>query len=440
MDKELRIWNGDSQNLIPTSAKSSAEITSYAVQLKQKDKDQIIFAFDNGHYDMGLTFLWEKTISALKNELSTVGVSLLGEMLGKIDVDENDNVGDILTTKETIHLAEELGAISSTGAMRLRHTNEMMNHFSRLGDSESESEEIEESEAKSSLRACIKSVLSKPKVEIAKDFIKFRELIENSTFQENDTQFQALLSSPYFFKKLTLGILLSAAKNNIGAQLEHSLANINTLIPLMWDGFRDAERWQVGHAYAEVYSDGKTSSVGAIKSVLMKTRGFDYVPENLRSDTFVKITEAILRAHDGLGNFHTETSPITSLKKLGSVIPTPAFPACMTAMLCIKLGNKYGYSWDAEPIATELLNNVTPDRWQYYLNQILPGDMRVLEKLLEDLPLSRWMDEAKLRKLNTLQIKNNAIADLIKASIKKNKTRAMNASKKLIAQYYRSIQ
>ena len=436
MSKELRIWGEDSQNIIPASAKTPKEITSYAVQLKKKEKNQIVSAFDLEHYDMGLTFLWDRTASALKNELATVGVSLLGEMLGRPDVDENDDVNDILTTKDAIHLAEELGVISSTDAMRLRQTNEMLNHFSQMSDDESENEEIEEHEAKSSLKACVKSVLSRPKIEVAKNFVDFRESIESSTLQVGDSQLEMLISSPYFFKKLTLSILLNAAKNNSGAQLEHSLANINTLVPLMWDEFRGTERWQVGHAYAEAYSDGKTSSVSALKSALMKVGGFDYVPENLRSDTFVKAAEAVLRAHDGAYNFYNEHSPVMSLAKLGSAIPTPAFPACMTALLSIKLGNKYGHTWDAQPVVTGLLDNVTSDRWQYYLNQVLPGDMRVLGKLLEGQPLSRWIDEVKLRKLDDLQIKNSTVARLVNASVQGNATRIASASRKLISQYY----
>ncbi|NJK42813.1 MAG: hypothetical protein HC937_04060 [Aquincola sp.] len=58
-----------------------------------------------------------KTVTALKKELSTVGVGLLGEMLGKVDVDEDDDVDDILTTQDAIRLAGELG---TSMARRLR--------------------------------------------------------------------------------------------------------------------------------------------------------------------------------------------------------------------------------------------------------------------------------------------------------------------------------
>jgi len=81
---------------------------------------------------------------------------------------------------------------------------------------------------------------------------------------------------------------MNAARKNVGATLEHTLANINVLVPAIWHNLRDSGRWQIGHCYAEAYSDGKTTVVGGLKSALLKVKGFDYVPENLRSDTFVK--------------------------------------------------------------------------------------------------------------------------------------------------------
>lgn len=434
MSKELTIWDTERKDLVPSTAKTPSEIAECAVQLKSKDKTQLVSAFEMGHYDMGLTFLWARTIAALKAELSTVGVGLLGEMLGKTGVDEGDDIEDILTTKDAIRLAEELGVVTSTDALRLRQTFELITHFSQLG--EGEYEEISEEEAKASLRNCVKSVLARPKVEVAKTFVEFREALENKTLTDGDPQIEMLVSSPYFFKKLTISILLNASKNNSGAQLEHSLANINTLLPLMWKSFRDTERWQVGHTYAEVYADGKGSSVSALKSALMKVNGFDYVPENLRSDTFVKAAQAILNAHDGMNNFYNEYSPTNSMAKLGTTIPTPALPACMTALLCVKLGNSYGVSWNAEPVASKMLNKISDDRWQYYLNQAFPGDTRILNKLYYSGPQSRWFELVKKYGLSELQIKNKLVSKLISASVKKKTTLVDSAVKQLLAEFY----
>lgn len=430
------LWQPESGELIPSSAKTPSEISSYAAQLSIRDKRQIVSAFESGHFEMGINYLWGKTVTALKKELSAVGVGLLGEMLGKADVDEDDDVEDIITTKESIILAEELGIVSATDALRLKHTYELITHFSRLEIEESDFEEIDESEAISSLKSCIKSVLGRPKVEVAKKFVEFREALEGETLSETDQRVDMLRSSPYFFHKLTVSVLMNAAKKNTGANLEHALANINVLIPAIWQKLRESEKWQVGHAYAEAFADGKTTSVGGLKSALLKVKGFDYVPENLRSDTFIKAAEAIFKAHDGLNNFYNEPAPVKNLAKLGSTIPTPALPSCFSALLCVTLGNSYGVSWSAESEARVILKSLSADRWSYYLNNVLPSDTRILDKLGFSKPLAQWLHLVDEYELTSLEIKNPTVSSLIKASSDKKETRIKSATKKLFEEYY----
>jgi hypothetical protein len=318
----------------------------------------------------------------------------------------------------------------------LKHTYELITHFSRLELEESEIEEIDESEAISSFKACVKAVLGRPKVEVAKKFIEFREALEGESLSESDPRVDMLRSSPYFFNKLTVSVLMNAAKKNSGANLEHALANINVLLPAIWSILRETEKWQVGHTYAEVFADGKTTVVGGLKSALLKVKGFDYVPENLRSDTFVKAAEAVFKAHDGLNNFYNEPVQVKNLAKLGSTIPIPALPACISALLCVSLGNSYGVSWSAESEAKNLLRKLSTDRWAYYLNNVLPGDTKVLDKLSSEKPLAKWLNIVKEFDLAALDIKNTTISSLIKASLDKKEIRIKNAKNKLLEEYY----
>ncbi|WP_429069444.1 hypothetical protein [Aeromonas dhakensis] len=426
----------DSNKIVPATATTPAEISKYAVQLNERDKRQIVSAFEAGHFEMGISYLWGKTITALKKELSAVGVGLLGEMLGKTGIDESDDIEDILTTRDAIRLAEELGIVNPTDAMRLRHTYELITHFSQLEYSDSYNIEIDPLEASTSLKSCIRSVLGRPKVEVAKKFIEFREALENESLSETDTRVDMLKSSPYFFYKLTVSVLMNAAKKNSGASLEHTLANINVLIPAIWHSLRETEKWHVGHTYAETYADGKTTSVGGLKSTLLKVKGFDYVPENLRSDTFLKSANAIIKAHEGLNNFYNEFLPVKNLTKLGSTIPTPALPACITALLCVTLGNMYGVSWNAVQPAKELLEKISGDRWEYYFNNVLPSEPRILNKLVLDKPTAEWCKLSKELSFNELSVKNKDVHSLIEASLVNKSDKVKRIAMKLTSTYY----
>jgi hypothetical protein len=436
MSDALVSWQPEVSDLLPVRVKSAGEITGYAVQLSNRDKGQISNAFKMGNFEMAVTYLWGKTINALKKELSNVGLGLLGEMVGKSGIDETDDVDDILTAKDAIRLAEELGIVSQTDALRLRHTYELVLHFSQMEADQSDSEELEESEAISCLKACVRSVLGRPKVQVAKKFIEFREALEGETLILTDNRVQTLLSSPYFFKKLTVSVLMNSAKTGLGARLEHALANINVIIPAIWPSLRDTEKWQIGRTYAETYADGKTHTISGLKSALLKVKGFDYVPENLRSDTFISAAQAIVKAHEGFYNFYNELEPVKNLSKLGSTIPTPALPACISALLCVVLGNHYGVARSAQPDALNLLRRLSAERWAYYLNQVFPGDTRILNKLLDDNPLRRWMQIAIDCKFSEVNLKERRVSTLITASINGRQPQVQTTANQLLNDYY----
>jgi hypothetical protein len=432
----IALWQPAANELVPANAKNALAITEYALQLGNRDKSQIVSAFDSGHFEMGVTYLWGRTINALKKELSNVGVGLIGEMLGRTDIDENDNINDILTDREAIRLAEELGVISSTDGMRLRHTYELITHFSQMDSDEGDQQNLNQHEALASLQACVAGVLGRPKIEVATKFIEFRSALEAKSIPENDPYVEMLKGSPYFFYKLTISVLMNAAKKNVGANLEHALANVNTLVPALWDNLRHTERWQVGHTYAEAYADGKTTVVGGLKSALLKVRGFDFVPENLRSDTFVKAADAIIKAHEGLNNFYSEAAPVKALTKLGTTIPTPAFPACLSALLCVFLGNRYGVAWSAQDDANSILDAVTSERWAYYLNNVLPSDTRVFGKLVLQKPRTRLIELVAQRNLSQVDLKNKTAQQLIEAAANLNEAKVESLSRKMHDEYY----
>ena len=129
-----------------------------------------------------------------------------------------------------------------------------------------------------------------------------------------------------------------------------------------------------------------------MRAALMTVKGFDYVPENLRSETFRAAARAVLSAHFGYSNFHNEPKPMETLVRLGSSIPGPAMAECFSAALCVRLGNRYGHSWAAQATVEKFLKLFRQNQWEYYVNKLLPTDTHVLEKLaFDDGPLGRWM-------------------------------------------------
>jgi hypothetical protein len=271
------------------------------------------------------------------------------------------------------------------------------------------------------------------KIEAALDFASFRDDLEAKVFTLEDDKIKHLLTSPYFFQRTIIRTLLSLTKTAESAQLENTLANLNVIVPGLWPKLNKPEKWQIGQTYAEIFAAGKAKASAGLRKALLKVKGFDFVPENFRSTSYIKIANDILKAHSEMYNYYNEPAPMKTLNEMGSTIPTPAFSVCMTAILCVKLGNSFGISYDAQPYADSILKSTTKERWQYYLNDCLPSDDKILYKiLLNTNPLNRWIEMVNEYKLTDADITNKFVKNVLTYSLAGNVEKTRDSIRNLI--------
>ncbi len=422
---ELKLWNSNADVAIQDT-KDVEAIARVAKQLKPVDQRQLVTAFNAGNYQMLSTYVWSKTIAALKSQLTKMGSAFIGEMLDRPDINDQTNLQQAIPDFEAIQLAENLGLINAKSAFRLKHAMDLLAYFNNPDLEELDDNDFSKIDAMQVLLACVQGVLGQDKIELRIDFKKFRDSLEDGLLTHESQNVATLMESPFFFKRATIRILLSIIKSKSGAQLENALANALLIVPSIWSDLKQPERWQIGRCYAELFNEGKSTAVSGLKKVLLKVKGFDFVPEDLRSTSFIKAANEVIKAHEGTNNYYFEPAPTKVLKDMGSTIPTPAFPICMSAVLSIKLGNLWGYSWDAQYSADGILENVKKDRWIYYFEECLPTDSRILYKLTQDKPRNRWIELIKQTEemsevaeaLKNPSIKNLALASLSGSSVR----------------------
>lgn len=415
-ENKVTIWQPDQPAKISKSLTSPKEIASFAIQISERDRNQIISGFKSETYEMTCSYLWQRSIIILKKQLGKLGTQFIAEMLNRQDFDPDIPVEDFLTDGEAIRLAEDLGILTSTGGLRLQQSRETITHFMQKTDDFDE-DEMTKSEAVSILRACVENILAKELTQSAINFQEFRNQLVTAVFDEEDTRLQILYDSPYFYQRTIVRVLMALSKSAAGAQLENALSNLNILVPLLWDKVQEPERWQIGRTYAEVVADGKLAASSAIKATLLKTKGFDYVPETLRSRSFVNIAQSLQDAHNGFDNFYNEPGPMKTLAEMGTIIPPAAFPVAMKATLCVRLGNFYGRSGAAQADAIKLLSNITKDRWKYFLESCLPTDEDLLFKISSSGRCSsNWLTLVNEFKLNEITGLKNDIKKLVQSS------------------------
>ncbi|CAM3435937.1 hypothetical protein [Sphingobacterium prati] len=374
---ESQLWTGPNGVNLPRSSDKPDEILPYATTLTGRQQHQIVAAFQLEAYDMAAEYAWKKAMVKLKETIGTLGMKFIGEMLSRPDLDDFTPIDVAITDHTAIELAEQLGVINKTAAIKLRHSNELINHyFSKEAD-----EELDKTTAFGIVKSSIQYILGEQDISIALEFSTFRDRLLNETLRIDDPHVEQIINSPVFYLRTALTVLISAIKYENGAKLEHALSNLNLMLPHIWDSIGDNDKWNVGATYRDVTATGNSIAINGVKSALMKVGGFDFVPENLRSSTFVKAAKQLLEVHFAFNNFHNEPSAIKKLSNLGTTIPVPALIDCMQAYLAVYLGNSYGISRTAAPIAENELKKISRDRWLYYFERVIDKDEVVLRKM-----------------------------------------------------------
>lgn len=392
--ESIQLWQATDQVSIPKGVTEPDAIVAFGSEtLSKRDIASIAKGFEAESYEMVSTFVWTKAAATLKRQVAMLGMEFVGEMLGRPDLDDDSDPATAIGDHEAIALAEDLGMVTTTQALRLKHSLELVAHFSKLPNRPGVQEEMDRGEAVQLLKTCITSILGKPQFAAAMQFAKFRDRLTSVTFKANDTDVAAIKASPYFFIRTTLSVLLSAIKTSQGASLEHAVGNAMTLVPILWDQIREQERWQIGQKYAEVSADGNRIASAGLKRALMDVRGFDFVPESLRSNTFTEAAATVISAHFALNNYYNEKQPMEALAALGTSIPRPALAKVLEAVLAVRLGNQWGEARSAQPAATRVLDLLRPVQWAYYFDECLRRDRTVLDKLaFEERPRQRWCE------------------------------------------------
>lgn len=386
MNEIIRPWEASVQNSMPANIKDIKGIVEYGNNnLTVKQQKQIVGAYNMEAYDMAAEYAWKKAIIKLRNSLANLGMDFIAEFVQRDDVDEYTPIENVLTERATIDLAERLGGINSTGALHLRQAQELVNHYlSAKSDNE-----MSAIDSLSVIRPCVEYILSEPNVKVAVAFSEFRNRLLNEDLKLKDTVVAQVINSPLFYIRTVITILLSAIKKNKSIVQEHALVNITMLLPEVWGKLSSSDKWMIGETYRDVFASGDAAATKGLKLALGKVGGFDFVPETLRSTTFKEMARKLIDVHDSFNNFYNESGVVKALANLGTRIPEPAFLVCLDAYLLVYLGNYYGYSRNAAPIAEEELKKISKDRWQAYFSGYIHTDDRILNNLETPTQVSR---------------------------------------------------
>lgn len=366
--------------------------------LTESQKSHISIAFNAKAYDMAAEYVWKKTITRLREAVLSLGEDFISELLQEGNT-SNIDVYSALTDYKTINLAEQLGMIPHSGAMELRQGLEALQfYFSSIAAKEGAY--IDNLKVLNIIKTCVIYILSKPNMDVSIRFDQLRKTLLTQDIKESDIQIKQLKESSLFFIRTICTVLMSSMRNSQNANFEHVVNNFKVILPLIWEKLPDEDRQKIGFLYRDVVSDGNNKAAAGIKYALSQNGGFDYVPENLRSQSFIAAAHALIDVHFEFDNFYKEPRYVRELASMGTFIPEPAINQCMKAYILVYIGNYYGVSVEAKPIAYNELKEISKEKWIEFFDKFLPYDMDLISTLYSSSqkPIDNFL--AMLRQLN----------------------------------------
>ena len=409
-NQSMVLWEPNAGILIPKSA-DVVEILENNVQLKEREIKGIYNNYQNESYEFAAEPLWNRTMSLLRKRVLALGEEFVCEMVG---IDKLEYVRE-LPEFEVINLAMELGFINNTGKIRLMHSYETITHYFQR-DVE---DEMTKSEVESIIRACVQYVLGVNESEIVFEYNDFRNSIKLEKFDRDSTKIEVLKNSPYFYKRTTIRTFVNLISTTEGAEFENVISNFDVVLSAVWGDLSSDDKYFVGITYSKYVNKGAKEYIVPIKNALIKVGGFDYVPENLRSLSFINVAKKVKKVHYAMNNFYNEPSVVKELERMGSKIPRPAIKEVISATFMILMGNVYGRSFDALEPAKDILKKLTESDWIYYIEQCLPYDEEVLSKMQAgDERTEHWCGIIEEFEIDKYDFSSTKVKEFIKYSVK----------------------
>ena len=429
MGNDMILWQSQIENKLPKTATVS-QIMEYNRTLSKKDINQIGIAYSSESFEMATNYIWEKTMNYLRKIILTFGEEFALEMLGMQDRALLQKIPE----SYTINISYELGIISKEGKVKLTQSNELIAYYL---STDGQDTEMDQMTANLIIRSCVEHVLQQ-EIEFEQlEFCSFRDKLKKTSIVDGDDLIESIRTAPYFYKKTIIRALLNLVDCTGGAEQDNSFNNLAVIVPYLWPEISGDDRGLIGTAYTEAVNSNKTRKTAVLKNLLLKVRGFDYVPENLRSNTFIDAAKNIIAVHTALNNFYNEPSAVDYLYSLGTVIPSHAVGTCITALLCVRLGNDYGISFAAQDKAKELLRGMSADKKTFYLERVLPYDEFVLNKLTVQSCIDRWLTCVDFISPNEkIKTGNPTVNKLINATFEKNAAEIRRNALKLKMKLY----
>lgn len=347
-----------------------------------------------GLFDAALNYLWDQTVAELRRRVEIYDLSYFYDSAVPTS-DKRKSLKDAsdlskLDDSELINGARQIGLISDMGFRHLDYIRFMRNWASAAHPNQNALTGLQ---LVSWLETCITEVISLPLSEVT---VEIRRLLANIRAHRM-TEEEAGRTS-VFFANLPQEQVNNLASAFFGIHTRSDSSpeardNVRLLAPLLWDRVAEPTRQELGVRYGRFVANNDQPEKQRAREFLTLTGAAQYVPEGLRAYEIDEAIQALLDAHRGFNNFHTEPPLVRELDRLVTPqgnVPKQVVRKYVWAVVETYVTNGNGVTRAAEPTLKSLLERF--DSQQGLLALVAFLSPEVSSKLQFDLCQSKFRE------------------------------------------------
>ncbi|MCX5000774.1 hypothetical protein OG739_36400 [Streptomyces longwoodensis] len=360
---------------------------------------KMIIAGAAGLFDAALSYLWDETITQLRDRVADFDVAYFFD-LAEADPARRASLqtrNDLAKINDAALLdaAKKIQLISDVAHQQLTHINYMRNHASAAHPN---MERLTGLKLADWLQTCIREVMQ----------LKTRPVVAEIGRLLHNVKAAALAGTELKNAATFFGGLPQEQANNLANGLfgiytppaadPHVLDNVRLLWPELWPLISEDTRRELGVKLARFRANADKDRADRAKELLeLVDGGAAYLPE---SDRLVEIQEALddlMRAHQGTNNFYNEPPVARRLRDVvgrHGEVPTLLTAPYVATLVNVFLTNGYGVAWNAEPYYIELIKRFDGPQAAYALRSF--AFRSITPKLDDTLPQTKWAELVEL--------------------------------------------
>lgn len=342
---------------------------------------KMIAAAAAGLFDAALNYLWNETVRELRRRVAGYDLAYFFEIaVPSPDRRKHLSSEDDLSKVDDIDLlraARQIGLVSDTGHAQLDHIRYMRNYASAAHPNQVELSGLQ---LASWLETCIRQVITLPYDTITAETGRLLSNIKSTRLDQSE-----VIGTSAFFEDLPTGRADALGAGLFGLYVDPTRTpvigdNVRLLWPALWPNTSEEARQGFGLRYGRFRASADLTQARAARELLELVGGTAYLPEKERAVEVDAAVDALLAAHHGYSNFHSEPAPARALAILigeRGEVPTAVHGKYLRALVEVFLGNSYGVSYAAMPTYRDLLERLDSAQAGVALRAFMDRDISV---------------------------------------------------------------